>query len=223
MLDAVGSQRAALVGAGGGGPLAALFAATPGARYVEVPSGLAEPDAVAGAFAEFLTGARPALPSDRVLATVLFTDIVDSTRHAAAMGDRRWHEILDEYDAATAGALADFRGRQVKTTGDGTLATFDGPARAIRCAIALSDAVDRLGLQIRAGLHTGEIETRGEDVAGIAVHIGQRISALAGPGEVLVSRTVKDLVAGSGLTFTDRGTHELKGIPEEWQVYAAER
>jgi class 3 adenylate cyclase len=188
-----------------------------------VPLGLADTAAVAGALAEFVTGARPVLPSDRVLATVLFTDIVDSTLHAAAMGDRSWHEILDDYDAAAAGALADFRGRQVKTTGDGTLATFDGPARAIRCAIALSDAVSQLGVQLRAGLHTGEVETRGVDIAGIAVHIGQRISALAGPGEVLVSRTVKDLVAGSGLTFTDRGTHKLKGIPEDWQVYAAER
>lgn len=195
----------------------------PGARFIEVPSALTDPEGVAGAFAEFLTGARPALPSDRVLATVLFTDIVDSTRQATAVGDRRWREILDDYDAATARALDEFRGRQVKTTGDGTLATFDGPARAIRCAIALSDAVEGLDLKIRAGLHTGEIETRGGDIAGIAVHVGQRISSLAGAGEVIVSRTVKDLVAGSGLAFADRGVHALKGIPEEWQVYAVER
>ncbi len=193
-----------------------------GASFVEVPS-FADPEAVAGAFAEFLTGARQALPSDRVLATVLFTDIVDSTRHATTMGDRRWHEILDDYDAAAARALSEFRGRQIKTTGDGTLATFDGPARAIRCAIALSETVEGLDLQIRAGLHSGEIETRGEDIAGIAVHVGQRISGLADAGEVLVSRTVKDLVAGSGLAFTDRGSHSLKGIPDEWQVYAVAR
>jgi class 3 adenylate cyclase len=195
----------------------------PGARFVEVPSLLADPEALAGALAEFLTGAPQALPSDRVLATVLFTDIVDSTQRATAVGDRRWHEILDAYDAAASRALGEFRGRQVKTTGDGTLATFDGPARAIRCATALSDSVQELDLQIRAGIHTGEIETRGEDIAGIAVHVGQRISSLACAGEVLVSRTVKDLVAGSGLAFADRGSHALKGIPDEWQVYSVER
>jgi class 3 adenylate cyclase/pimeloyl-ACP methyl ester carboxylesterase len=194
-----------------------------GASFIEVPSPLVDPEGIAGAFAEFLTGARQVVPSDRVLATVLFTDIVDSTHRATAVGDRRWHEILDAYDAAAAQALGEFRGRQIKTTGDGTLATFDGPARAIRCATALSDAVQDLDLQIRAGLHTGEIETRGEDIAGIAVHVGQRISSLAGAGEVLVSRTVKDLVAGSGLAFADRGSHALKGIPDEWQVYSVER
>lgn len=193
------------------------------AAYVEVPPLLVDPEAIAATFTEFLTGVRPAPASDRVLATVMFTDIVDSTARAAVIGDRRWRGLLDAYDDAAARALDEFRGRQVKTTGDGTLATFDGPARAIRCAHALSEAVAGLGLQIRAGLHTGEIETRGEDVAGIAVHIGQRISALAGPDEVLVSRTVKDLVAGSGFVFTDRGARQLKGIPEEWQVYTAER
>ncbi len=194
-----------------------------GARYIEVPPVLYEPARVADAVAEFLTGAPPVLPSDRVLATVLFTDIVDSTRRAAAIGDRRWHETLDDYDEAAAAALSEFRGQQVKTTGDGTLATFDGPARAIRCAVALCEATDRLGLQIRAGLHTGEIETRGNDVAGIAVHIGQRVTALAAAGEVLVSRTVKDLVAGSGIMFEDRGLHTLKGLPDQWQVYSVER
>lgn len=194
----------------------------PGARYIEVPSALTDCDAVAGEFGEFLTGVRPTLPNDRVLATVLFTDIVDSTQHAAAMGDRRWRETLDVYDRAAARALADWRGRQVKTTGDGTLATFDGPARGIRCALALADVIGALGLQLRAGLHTGEIETRGEDVAGIAVHIGQRVSALAEPGEVLVSRTVKDLVAGSGLEFGSVGDHELKGVPGEWRLFVVQ-
>ncbi|MGH2864494.1 MAG: alpha/beta fold hydrolase [Solirubrobacteraceae bacterium] len=194
-----------------------------GARYVEVPSFLKDPEAAAATFAEFITGARPPLVSDRVLATVLFTDIVDSTRTAAALGDRRWREMLDGYDQATAAALEVFRGRQVKTTGDGTLATFDGPGRAIRCALELSDTVEQLGVQIRAGLHTGEIETRGEDVAGIAVHIGQRISSIARPREVLVSRTVKDLVAGSEFKFTDLGLQKLKGVPEEWQVFSAGR
>ena len=194
-----------------------------GAAYVEVPPLVVDPEAVAGTFTEFLTGVRPAPASDRVLATVMFTDIVDSTARAAAMGDRRWHELLDAYDEATARALDEFRGHQVKTTGDGTLATFDGPARAIRCAHALSDAMAGLGLQIRAGLHTGEIEIRGEDVAGIAVHIGHRISALAGADEVLVSRTVKDLVAGSGFLFSDQGSRRLKGVSDEWQVYRAER
>ena len=163
------------------------------------------------------------IPSDRVLATVLFTDIVGSTHRLAEVGDRRWHETLDYYDEAAADVLREFRGQPVKSTGDGTFATFDGPARAIRCAVALSRAVERLGLQTRTGLHTGVVETRGEDVAGIAVHIGQRISALAEPGEILVSRTVKDLVAGSGITLIERGTVGLKGIDDEWQVYAGDR
>ena len=194
-----------------------------GARYVEVPPILEDPASVASVIAEFVTGAPSVIPSDRVLATVLFTDIVGSTRRVADVGDRRWHETLDYYDEAAADVLREFRGQPVKSTGDGTFATFDGPARAIRCAVALSEAVERLGLEMRSGLHTGEVETRGEDVAGIAVHIGQRISALAEPGEILVSRTVKDLVAGSGLTLIDRGSVGLKGIDDEWQVYAVVR
>jgi pimeloyl-ACP methyl ester carboxylesterase len=188
------------------------------ARYVEVPSYLEAPDAVANTIAEFLTGTKPAPPSDRVLATLLFTDIVDSTRRAATLGDRRWHQLLDDYDELTARQIASFRGR-VNTTGDGFLATFDGPARAIRCALAVSSASRQLGIEIRAGLHTGEIETRGRDVAGIAVHLAARVAALSAPSEVLVSRTVKDLVAGSDLVFDDRGSHSLKGIPDDWHLY----
>ncbi len=194
-----------------------------GARYAEVPPILDDPASIASTVAGFVTGTPKVLPSDRVLATVLFTDIVASTGRVATLGDRRWHKTLDDYDEAAADVLREFRGRQVKSTGDGTLATFDGPARAIRGAVALSDAVERLGLKIRAGLHTGEIETRGGDVAGIAVHIGQRISALAEPGEILVSRTVRDLIAGSGIMLTDRGSFGLKGITDPWQVYAVQR
>jgi class 3 adenylate cyclase len=157
---------------------------------------------------------------DRVLATVLFTDMVDSTATAAGLGDRRWGQILDAHDRVTHHEVERHGGRVVKTTGDGLLATFDGPARAIRCARLLSDELSSRGMPIRAGLHTGEIELRGDDVGGIAVHIGARIGAAAGPGEVLVSRTVKDLVAGSGIAFADRGTHPLKGVPEEWQLFA---
>jgi class 3 adenylate cyclase len=191
-----------------------------GARYAEVPSMIDEPEAVAAAIAEFLTGAQPPPTSERVLATVLFTDIVDSTRRAAALGDRRWRQVLDDYDRLAAEKIIDFRGRHVKSLGDGLLATFDGPARAIRCALAISTAARELGIEIRAGLHTGEIETRTDDVAGIAVHLAARIAALSGPSEVLLSRTVKDLVAGSDLNFEDRGTHSLKGIPDDWQLYA---
>jgi class 3 adenylate cyclase len=192
-----------------------------GARYAEVPSPIEEPEAAAAAIAEFVTGAPPPPTSERVLATVLFTDIVDSTRRAAALGDRRWRQLLDDYDRLAAERIADFRGRHVKSLGDGLLATFDGPARAIRCALAISTAARELGVEIRAGLHTGEIETRNDDVAGIAVHLAARVAALSGPSEVLLSRTVKDLVAGSDLGFEDRGTHSLKGIPDDWQLYAA--
>jgi len=191
-----------------------------GARYAEVPSYREEPEAAAATIAEFLTGARPAAPSDRVLATLLFTDIVDSTRLAASLGDRRWHRLLDEYEKATERRVAEFRGRYVKSTGDGFLATFDGPARAIRCGQAVASAARELGIELRAGLHTGEIELRGDDVAGIAVHIAARVAALCDPSEVLVTRTVKDLVAGSELAFDDRGTRPLKGVPEEWQLFA---
>jgi class 3 adenylate cyclase len=169
---------------------------------------------------EFMTGARPSAVLERVLATVLFTDIVGSTVRASEVGDRRWRESLNGYDELARRQLERFRGRQVKTTGDGTLAVFDGPARAVECARTLTEAVRSLGLEIRAGLHTGEIETRGDDVAGVAVHIAARVSALARASEVLVSRTVTDLVVGSGIEFADRGEHELKGVPGTWRLFA---
>jgi class 3 adenylate cyclase len=168
-----------------------------------------------------LTGTRPAEELDRVLATVLFTDIVDSTKRAVELGDRRWRQLLNTHDAAVRRELERFRGREVDTAGDGFFATFDGPARAVRCAISIGDAVRELGLDLRAGIHTGECELDGPKVRGIAVHTGARVASLAAPGEVLVSRTVKDLVAGSGLDFVDRGVHELKGVPGEWRLYAA--
>jgi len=180
-------------------------------------------DTLAGDIEEFLTGARRAPESNRVLATVLFTDIVASTEHATRLGDKAWAAVLDRHDAAIGRELARHRGRRVNPTGDGVLATFDGPARGVRCAQAIIDAVRPLGVDVRAGLHTGEVELRGDDIGGIAVHIGQRISSLAAPGEVLVSRTVTDLVAGSGLEFEDRGEHELKGVPGSSRVFALER
>jgi class 3 adenylate cyclase len=169
---------------------------------------------------EFLTGTRPAREPDRVLATVLFTDIVDSSQRAAELGDRAWRELLGVHHAAVRRQLERFQGREVDTAGDGFLASFDGPARAVRCAYAIREAVGELGLEVRAGLHTGEVELADGKVTGIAVHTGARVAALAAPGEVLVSNTVKDLVAGSGLEFDDRGTHELKGVPGEWRLYA---
>ena len=171
------------------------------------------------AIEEFLTGHLPAPQTDRVLATVLFTDLVDSTPQAAEKGDRRWRELLATHDAIISEELDRYRGRAVKFTGDGVLATFDGPARAIRCACAIRDALQPLGLEVRAGLHTGEIELRGDDVSGIAVHIGQRVASLAGGGEVVVSRTVADLLAGSEITFEDHGEHELKGVPGTWRIF----
>jgi pimeloyl-ACP methyl ester carboxylesterase/class 3 adenylate cyclase len=197
----------------------------PGARYVELPGvdhlpfvGDAEP--ILAEIEEFMTGARPVAEPDRVLATVLFTDIVDSTKRAAALGDRRWRELLEAHHAATRRELERHRGREVKTLGDGFLAAFDGPARAVRCAEAIAGAVRPLGLEVRAGLHTGECEVMGDDLGGLAVHIAARVAAQAGPGEVLVSSTVKDLVAGSGLRFEDRGARALKGIPDEWRLFA---
>lgn len=169
---------------------------------------------------EFLTGVRPVPEPDRVLATVLFTDVVSSTERAVKAGDRRWKELLESHKRVVRRELERHRGREVSTAGDGFLATFDGPARAVRCARAIVDGVHQLGLEVRAGVHTGEIELAGDDVTGIAVHIGSRVEGLAGPGEVLVSRTVTDLVAGSGLEFEDRGEHELKGVPGRWQLYA---
>jgi len=169
---------------------------------------------------EFLTGVRREPEPDRVLATVLFTDIVDSSRRATELGDRRWRDLLESHHATVRQELARFRGREIDTAGDGFLASFDGPARAVRAACAITSEVHRLGLDVRAGLHTGECEVMGPKLGGIALHIGARIAALAGPREVLVSNTVKDLVAGSGLRFEDRGVHELKGIPGEWHIFA---
>ena len=199
-----------------------IAAHIPGAKYVEQPGNDhagwgGDPDATADEIEEFLTGTRPEHEPDRVLATVLFTDIVGSTERARELGDRQWRAVLDRHDEAAHRLLERHQGRLVKSTGDGLLATFDGPARGIRCALALRD---ELPVPIRAGLHTGEVELRGGDVGGIAVHIGARVAATAGPGEVLVSRTVKDLVAGSGITFADRGSHALKGVADEWQLFA---
>lgn len=194
----------------------------PGARFVELPGEdhagwEGDQDEGNDEIEEFITGHRPVHEPHRVLATVLFTDIVDSTEKARELGDRQWRELLDRHDALARAQLERHHGRLVKTTGDGLLATFDGPARAIRCASALRDV---LPVPIRAGLHTGEVELRGDDVGGIAVHIGARVAAVAGAGEVLVSRTVKDLVAGSGIAFVDRGSHKLKGVADDWQLYA---
>jgi class 3 adenylate cyclase len=200
----------------------------PGAKYVELPGedhlfhlGNAEPMLVE--IEEFLTGVRPVPDTDRVLATVLFTDIVGSTARAAALGDRAWRALLDTHNGILRRELERHRGREVKTTGDGFLATFDGPARAIRCACAIRDAVGPLGIEIRAGLHTGECELIGENVGGIAVHIAARVAARAGAGDVLVSSTLKDLVAGSGIRFVDRGPHVLKGVPGDWRLFIAEK
>jgi class 3 adenylate cyclase len=197
----------------------------PGAKYVELQGRnmfhYVEPWRESfQEIAEFLTGEQAEVADDRVLATVLFTDIVDSTRRAAEIGDRDWHALLDAHDAVIRAQLNRFRGREVNRTGDGFLAMFDGPQRAIRCAMAIRDAVHALGIQVRAGLHTGECEVRGDDIGGIGVHIGARVSALARPNDVLVSSTLRDLVIGSGLEFDDRGAHQLKGVPGEWRLFA---
>jgi class 3 adenylate cyclase/pimeloyl-ACP methyl ester carboxylesterase len=200
-----------------------------GARLVELPGdfhvggNLGDDDDVLDTIAEFVTGAplRHEVDVDRVLMTVLFTDIVDSTARAASLGDRKWRSLLEEHDTAAARAVEHHRGMVVKRTGDGLLATFDGPGRGIRAARTLQDAVRPLGLEVRAGVHTGEVERRADDVAGIGVHIGARVSALAGPGEVLVTNTVKDLVIGSELAFADRGVQQLKGVPGDWHLWAA--
>jgi class 3 adenylate cyclase len=197
-----------------------------GARYVEVPGADHVPWAsdadFPGEIEEFLTGTRHVADTARLLATVLLTDIVGSTEQATALGDRVWNDRLELHDRAVDRQLARFGGHLVKRTGDGVLATFDGPARAVHCATAIRDATRQVGLDIRAGLHTGEIEVRGDDIAGVAVNIAARVSALAEPGEVLVSRTVTDLVAGSELRFEDRGAHVLKGIPDNWRLFAVE-
>jgi pimeloyl-ACP methyl ester carboxylesterase len=200
----------------------------PDARLVELPGTdhvpwVGNQDAILDEAQEFLTGVRHAPEVDRVLATVLFTDIVGSTERAAQVGDRRWRDLLDRYYVAARRELTRFRGRELDTAGDGVLASFDGPARGVRCAEALIDAVRPLGIDVRAGLHTGECEVMGDKLGGLAVHIGARVASLAGPGEVLVSHTLKDLVAGSGLRFTDRGTHALKGVPGDWRLFAVER
>jgi class 3 adenylate cyclase len=198
-----------------------------GARYFEQSGehllGLGDAEALADEVEAFLTGAQPVQEPDRVLATVLFTDIVGSTERAADLGDRRWRTLLDDHHEIVRRELDRYRGHEVKTMGDGFLARFDGPARAIGAACAVCEGVTRLGIDIRAGLHTGEVEVMGPDLGGIAVHIGQRVSGLAEAGEVLVSSTVKDLVAGSGIIFEDRGMHALKGVPDEWRVFAVAR
>jgi pimeloyl-ACP methyl ester carboxylesterase len=203
-----------------------LAAQIPGARYVELPGidhlpWAGDSEAVLGEIEEFLTGARTAPVPDRVLATVMFTDIVGSTERAGELGDARWRELLAAHQAAVRRELTRFRGREVKGLGDGYLATFDGPARAIQCGSAIVDAARSDGLEVRIGIHSGEVEMMDEDVGGIAVHIAARVGALAPAGEVLVTSTVKDLVAGSGIPFADRGAKQLKGIPDEWRLFAA--
>jgi class 3 adenylate cyclase len=205
-----------------------LAAHIPGAHYVELPGidhlpWAGDSEAVLGEVEEFLTGARSEAEPDRVLATVMFTDIVGSTERATELGDAAWRELLAEHQAAVSRELTRFRGRAVKTLGDGHLATFDGPARAIRCGGAIAETARSIGLEVRVGLHSGEVEVMDEDVGGIAVHIAARTGALAGAGEVLVTSTVKDLVAGSGIQFADRGAKQLKGIPDEWRLFAAAR
>jgi class 3 adenylate cyclase/pimeloyl-ACP methyl ester carboxylesterase len=199
----------------------------PNARLVELPGEdhfpfFGDQDAVVALTQEFLTGATPVVDPDRVLATVLFTDLVDSTSRAAELGDRRWHRLLEQHQQVVRRQLVRFRGREVKTTGDGFLATFDGPARAIRAADAIRAELRELGLEVRVGLHTGECELLGKDIGGIAVHIAARVLAQAGAGEIWCSRTVKDLVAGAGFAFTDRGSYRLKGVPDPWQLFAVE-
>ena len=197
----------------------------PGARWLERDSAdhWPVPDAeLVGAIEEFTTGSRSGLgDADRVLSTVLFVDVVGSTEFAAELGDRTWGVALERFELIVQTALSAFDGKLESTAGDGILATFDGPARAIRCAWRIRDELRHSGLEVRCGLHTGEVTRRTEGITGIAVHIGARVSALAGPGEVLVTRTVRDLVAGSGIAFEERGEHDLKGVPERWTLYAA--
>ncbi len=198
----------------------------PGARLVELPGvdhffWVGDSDAYADHVEEFLTGERHACDHDRVLASILFVDIAGSTEKAAQLGDSRWHALLDRYYSVVRRQLERFRGREVDTAGDGLFASFDGPARAVRCAAAIGSGARLLGLEVRAGVHTGECEVMGAKLGGIAVHIGARVAGQANPGEVLVSSTVKDLVAGSGIAFEDRGVHGLKGVPGQWHLYAA--
>ena len=202
-----------------------LGQAIPSARFVELAGDdhipfVGDADAIIDEVQEFLTGARPIPDTDRVLATVLFTDIVGSTERAAALGDRSWRELLQQHHTLVRSELERFRGVEIDTAGDGFMASFDGPARAIRCACAIQDAVSQLRLEIRAGVHTGECERIGDKLSGIAVHIAARVAGTAGPGQVLVSQTVRDLVAGSGIEFEDRGEHRLKGVSETWRLFA---
>ncbi len=196
-----------------------------GAKYIELPGDdhlpfVGDQEAILDEIEEFLTGARQHAELDRVLATVLFTDMVGSTERSAALGDKRWRDLLEAHNRVMREELDRFRGREIDTAGDGFFATFDGPARAVRCACAMRNELARLGIDIRAGLHTGECELVADKVRGIAVHIGSRVASLARPGEVLVSSTVKDLVAGSGLEFEDRGVQTLRGVPGEWRLFA---
>ena len=197
----------------------------PDAKYVELPGAdnlywVGDTDGMLDEIEEFLTGARRGPTADRLLTTVLFTDIVGSTERAGEVGDRRWRDLLDQHDVAVRRQLERFRGHEVKMTGDGVLATFDGPARAVTCAGAIRDVTARLGMEIRVGIHTGEVEVRGQDIGGMAVHIASRIESLAEPNQVLVSRTVVDLIVGSGIETADRGDHVLKGVPGSWRLYA---
>ncbi|MEY2458490.1 MAG: hypothetical protein QOG30_320 [Acidimicrobiaceae bacterium] len=197
----------------------------PEAKLVELPGRdhiafVGETDDLLGEIEEFITGSRASVAADRVLATIVFTDIVESTKRLAESGDRRWRELLENHDDMVGRQLRRFGGQQINTTGDGIVATFDGPARGVHCGLAICDGARQLGMTVRVGVHTGEIERRGADIAGIAVHIAARVRSKAQPGEVWVSRTVKDLVAGSGLVFGDRGEHELKGVPGAWQLLA---
>lgn len=199
-----------------------------GARFVEIPGAdhffhAGDPEMMLGPVQEFLTGRRAPPEPERVLATVLFTDIVGATAKAEKLGDGAWRELLERHHSLVRRELEHFGGREIDTAGDGFMASFEGPARGVRCAMAIRDALRRLDLEVRAGLHTGECERSGDKLAGIAVHIGARVTALAEPGEVLVSRTVKDLVTGSGLVFVDRGVHELKGVSDGWQLFRAEQ
>jgi class 3 adenylate cyclase/pimeloyl-ACP methyl ester carboxylesterase len=205
----------------------AIGRSIPGAKFVELAGEnhipfLGDPDTIVDEIEEFLTGVRPPPDRDRVLATVLFTDIVGSTESAATHGDRQWRSILDDHDRLVEEQISRFLGRKIKTTGDGVLAIFDGSGRAVLCACAVRSALRSLGLEIRSGLHCGEVELRGNDVGGIAVHIGARIAGVADAGQVLVSSTVKDLVTGSGINFAEAGVHELKGIPHSWQLFSVE-
>src|SRR5262249_2296452 len=224
---AIGVRRRGAARAAGRGERASGYVADriEGARYVELPGEalfffVGDTAPLLDAIEEFVTGRISSHDVDRVLATVLFTDIVRSTDQVARMGDRRWSELLVTHDGLTRAELDRFRGREITTTGDGFLAVFDGPGRAVRCACAIRDAVRAIGIQMRVGLHTGEIEEHGDDIGGIAVHIAARVGALAEGNEVLVSRTVVDLVAGSGIEFDDRGEHDLKGVPGAWHLFA---